>query len=230
MLIIGAFGTHIPITAPSTNSQDYYDYKSFHWLKVQAVYDYHGLFLDVKCGWSGNVYDSKMFVNSGINRKLQNSQLPKTKQCILPRMTPIPNCIIGDLDYPLTQFCIKELDTYSSNEKAVFSNLLSSARNPTECAFGRLKARWSILTRRMDLKLDSISTVIYPCFVLHSFCECHNTYINEDLVKLQIENARRTRKRLMLLTKFTPVIFQGEVVRRTLIEYIKIILPGHLVT
>ena len=64
--------------------------------KVQAVCDYHGLFLDVDYTWASSVYDAKMFVNSEINRKLQNSRLPKTPQCILPSTTPVLSCIIGD--------------------------------------------------------------------------------------------------------------------------------------
>ena len=63
-------GTHSPIMAPSTNSQDYYNYKSFHSLNVQAVCDYCGLFLAVECRWPGSMHDAKMFANSGIKRKL----------------------------------------------------------------------------------------------------------------------------------------------------------------
>ena len=65
------------------NAPDYYNYKSFHSLNVQVVCDYRGLFLNVECRWPGSVHDAKMFANSGIYRKLQNSQLPKTYQCIL---------------------------------------------------------------------------------------------------------------------------------------------------
>ena len=54
-------GAHIPIMAQSTNSQDYYNYKSFQSLNVQAVCDYCGLFLDVEWRWPGNVHDAKMF-------------------------------------------------------------------------------------------------------------------------------------------------------------------------
>ena len=39
-------GTHIQIMAPSTNSQDYHNYKSFHSLNAQAVCNYCGPFLD----------------------------------------------------------------------------------------------------------------------------------------------------------------------------------------
>ena len=134
-------GTHIPIMVQCTSSQGYYNYKSFHALNVQAVCDYRGLFLDVECTWSRSVHDAKMVANSGINKKLQNSQSPKAGQCILPRMAPVPNYIIGDPDYSLTPFCMKELDTCSSNADVVFKNLLRNFRNPVECAFGRLKAK-----------------------------------------------------------------------------------------
>ena len=89
---------------------------------------------------------------------------------------------------------MKELDTCSSNAEVVSNNLLRSARNPVEFAFARLKARRSILTRKTDLKLDNIPTVMYACFVLHNFCEYHNTYVEEDLFKLQIEVAKRNNE------------------------------------
>ena len=39
-------GIHIQIMAPSSNSQDYHNYKSFHSLNAQAVCNYRGSFLD----------------------------------------------------------------------------------------------------------------------------------------------------------------------------------------
>ena len=172
-----------------------------------------------------------MCANSSINRKLQNSQLPKTYQCILPGMVPVPNYIIGDPAYPLIPFCLKKLDTCSSNAEVLFNNLLRSARNTVECAFGRLKARWSILTRKMDLKLDNIPTVIYACFVLHNFCEYHNTYVPEDLVKLQIEVAKRNNEGI---DNAPDPVYSCNISDRgssqRLIEYIKTSLLDHLVT
>ena len=201
-------------------------------LNVSAVCDYRSLLLDVECRWSGSVHDAKMFANSSINRKLQNSQLPKVYLCILLAMSPLPNYIVGDPAYPLTPFFIKKLDTCSSNAEVIFNNLLRSARNPVECAFGRLKPRWSILILKMDLKLDNIPTVIYACFLLHNLCEYHNTYTAEDLVELKFEVAKRGNEGIDDAPDpvYSCNISKGEVVRRMLIEYIKTSLPDHLVT
>ena len=48
-------GTHIPILRPIDNSQDYFCYKMFFSLNVQAISNYRGLFMDVDCRWPGSV-------------------------------------------------------------------------------------------------------------------------------------------------------------------------------
>ena len=73
--------------------------------------------------------------------------------------------------------------------------------------FWETEARWFILTRKMDLKLDNLPTVIYVCFVLHNFVNII-THIDEDLVKLQTEVAKRNNEGIdNALTQFTPAIF-----------------------
>ena len=70
------------------------------------------------------------------------------------------------------------------------------------------------------------------CFVLHNFCEYHKTYVDEDLVKLQIEVAKRNNESIDNAPHpvYSCNISEGEVVRRVLIEYMKTSLPDHLVT
>ena len=42
-------GTHVPLKTPSINSKDFYTYKQFFSLNVQAVCDSQGQFIDVEC-------------------------------------------------------------------------------------------------------------------------------------------------------------------------------------
>ena len=59
-------GAYIPIVCLSDHCQDYFCYKKFHLLSVQAVCDYKGGFMDVECTWLGSVHNTKVFENSSI--------------------------------------------------------------------------------------------------------------------------------------------------------------------
>ena len=63
------------------------------------------------------------------------------------------------------------------------NTMLRSARNQIECAHGRLKARWQILTRAMNFKLEDIPQLIYACFVMHNYCGLYNTALEQQGVQ-----------------------------------------------
>ena len=130
--------------------------KLFYSINVQGVCDCKGYFMDVKCMWPVSVHDAKVF---GIPQsiKMRNNTVPIVYQSV--QGCKIPCYLIGNPAYPLTPYCIKEYATCSSNIEVVFNSILRSASNHVECAFGRLKARWGILTRKMDLKLEIIPVV-----------------------------------------------------------------------
>ena len=69
--------------------------------------------------------------------------------------------------------------------------VLRAVRNQIECAYGRLKTRWRILNRAIDVDLDLTVNLIYSCFVLHNFCEQYKEEVNKDLVKRTILNEQR---------------------------------------
>ena len=163
--------------------------------------------MDVECRWPGSVDDTKVFANSSIHAKLRSIKLPSSFQTPVEGDVKIPNYLIGDPAYPLLPFCMKEYDACTSNEQVIFNNMLRSARNQFECAFGRLKARWSIPTTKMDFKLEGLPTIIYACFVLHNYCEQHNVNIDEDLVMTQIELMKDNEVQLRIfLIQFTLVM------------------------
>ena len=68
--------------------------------------------------------------------------------------------------------------------------MLRSARNPIECAFGRLKARWQILNKIIEMGLVFVLCFIYACFVLHNFCELQDMNIDDDAVARQVAQDR----------------------------------------
>ena len=89
---------------------------------------------------------------------------------------------------------MKEYDHCSTNREFIYNNMLRIAKNLIECVFCRLKVRWPLLTRKMDIKLENVSAVIYACFVFYNFCEKHDLYVDKNQVKMQIGTMRQKEK------------------------------------
>ena len=180
--------------------------------------------------WPGSVHDAKAFTNSSINKKLREDKLPITYQTPVAGRAKVPSYLIGDPAYPLLPFCMKEYKTCTSNEEVIFNNILRAARNPIECAFGRLKARWGILTRKIDFKLETIPKLVYACFVLHNFCEKNNATVDQDVVNIQIECIRKNETEYQNIPD--PIYSyneeEGIIVRETLTELIHATLKWFL--
>ena len=90
--------------------------------------------------------------------------------------------VLGDPAYPPLPNVMKEYGEDAFDEKAIFNQVLRSGRNQIECAFGRLKGRWQILNRAMNVKLDDVPMLVHSCFVSHNFCELKECTIPADHV------------------------------------------------
>lgn len=149
---------------------------------AQAVCDWRGMFIDVEVKWPGSMHDGRVFGNSRINRLLREEKLPMMYKELLPGHEKIPVTLLRDPVYPLLPYCMKESASPRTNEEVIFNNMLRSARNSIECAFGRLKTRWQILNKRIDLGSTFVPNIVYACFVLHNFCEKHGAQLEDEAV------------------------------------------------
>ena len=126
----------------------------------------------------------------------QKKLIPMVMKELLPGEDEVPPVILADSAHPLLPNVMKEHACCTKNEEVIFNEMLRSARNQIECAFGHLKARWRILTRPMDIKLDDLPNVIYACLILHNYCEIrsNDNCINDDIVQDQIQLEQHMQK------------------------------------
>ena len=106
-------------------------------INVQAVCYYRYCFLDVAEKKPGSVDDSRMFLNSSINKELRNLDTPKFEKTLVEGYDAIPVHLIGDLAY-----------------RATIKN-----------AFARLKARLRCLDRATDIDINTLPQVIISWFI-----------------------------------------------------------------
>ena len=184
-------GTHIPIIQPTDNPHDYFCYKMKYSLNAQAICDEKGVFINVEIKWPGSVHDARVYANSSINKAFKSGQFPLIYQELIPGHVSVPPFLLGDPAYPLLPNIMKEYSNCLEPNHVTFNRYLRSARNQIECAFGRLKARWRILNRAVDVDLNMAVEMIYSCFVLHNFCEINNEFLDPEAVQIQMNVDQR---------------------------------------
>ena len=124
--------------------------------------------------------DARVFSNCNVNKSLLSGKIPPVYQELVPGYTPVPVFLIGDPAYPLLPNVMKEFSNCTTEKMVLFNNSLRTVRNQVECAFGRLKARWRILNRAVDIDLEFAVSMIYSCFILHNFCEKNKEDIKDQ--------------------------------------------------
>ena len=182
-------GTHIPIIAPHVNPKDYYNRKEFHSILMQAVVDSHYCFTDVLIGWPRSVHDARVFSNSKLYRQGQNGSLFPCQHMVISNVN-VPILIVADPAYPLLPWVMKPFSDngHLSPSQVTFNYRLSKARIVVENAFGRLKARWRCLLKRIDMDVNYIPDVVAACATLHNICEIHKDRFDNEWLNNIIDN------------------------------------------
>ena len=127
--------------------------------------------------------------------------------------------LLGDPAYPLLPHVMKEYATCTDNGQFVFNQMLRDARNAIECAYGRLKTRWQILTLPIKFKLQDVPLIILACFVLHNWCEQHKVGIDDAIVQQQLQQDRAMQPSTALYKRYTYTSFEGRAIRNILKDY-----------
>lgn len=128
--------------------------------------DAFGQFINIEVKWPGSGHDAEVFPNCDIQKSLQieNSSFP-INICYL-EWNVYPNFYSEIRHIRCCRIWWKSLTIASQARKLSSTRCYGSARIQIVCAFGRLKARWRILMRPMDIPANYLPSIVFACFVL----------------------------------------------------------------
>ena len=175
-------------------------------INCQAICNAFGQFIDVEVKSPGSLHDARVFSNCEVQKCFSEGKLDLFYKELLPGEECVPQLLLGDPAYPLLPYIMKEFDYCSNNEEVIFDQMLRDTRNQIECAFGRLKARWRILLRPMDIPVQKLPNVIFACFVLRNFCQRQKIDVDTALVE-EIILKQRSKNIIDKVNSYTTPMF-----------------------
>lgn len=163
-------GKHVQIVPPKDSGSYYFNYKKTHSIVLMAIANAHCEFILCDVGTNGRISDGGVINNTLFYDKLTNNQLN------IPGPEPVTfdldleYVFVGDDAFALRPDLIKPYSRDSlNNERRICNYRISRARRVVENSFGILASRFRIFHTAINLKVESIESVVLACCALHNF-------------------------------------------------------------
>ena len=203
-------GSHLPMKCPPGGPEamkQYHNFKNFYSIILLALVDPKYRFIWASVGAPGNTHDSTLFQSTSLWEKITaGSILPQSVLEIEDQA--IPPLILGDGAFPMRTWIIKPYGDAILNEQKRYLNYrLSRARMVTEGAFGKLKGRWRVLSKKCESNPETLKRFGLASIVLHNICIEMGDIIprNIDLTIDPSSNKRRPRNELREVLQMTDI-------------------------
>ncbi|KAK1377783.1 hypothetical protein POM88_024527 [Heracleum sosnowskyi] len=170
------YTTHIPIIAPKNSVAAYFNkrhternQKTSYSITVQGVVDPRGIFSDVCIGWPGSMSDDQVLEKSALFQRANKGLLKDV-------------WVVGNSGYPLMDWVLVPYShqnlTWAQHS---FNEKIEDNQKVAKDAFMRLKARWTCLQKRTEVKLQDLPVLLGAACVLHNICEMNNESLEPEL-------------------------------------------------
>lgn len=170
------YTTHVPIIAPKVSVAAYFNkrhternQKTSYSVTVQGVVDSKGIFTDVCIGWPGSMSDDKVLEKSALYQRANRGMLKDV-------------WVVGNSGFPLMDWVLAPYTRQNLTwTQHAFNEKVGEVQKVAKEAFMRMKARWSCLQKRTEVKLQDLPVVLGACCVLHNICEMRGEQLNPEL-------------------------------------------------
>ncbi|KAM3301084.1 protein ALP1-like [Capsicum chacoense] len=170
------YTTHVPIIAPKVSVAAYFNkrhternQKTSYSVTVQGVVDPKGVFTDVCIGWPGSMSDDKVLEKSALYQRANRGLLQDV-------------WVVGNSGFPLMEWVLAPYTRQNLTwTQHAFNEKVGEVQKVAKEAFMRMKARWSCLQKRTEVKLQDLPVVLGACCVLHNVCEMRGEQLNPEL-------------------------------------------------
>ncbi|XP_064479093.1 uncharacterized protein LOC135392307 [Ornithodoros turicata] len=168
---VGALdGCHFPVSPPKQHAAVYYNYKGWYSIILLALVDHLYRFRYINLGSPGRCHDAHVYGRSRLCALVDGEYFRSPVTTI--EETPVAPVILCDQAFPLTTNLLKPFpNPPKETPQAMFNYNLSRTTRVVENAFGRLKARFRFVMKRMECRLPTAKRAIRAACILHNVCE-----------------------------------------------------------
>jgi hypothetical protein len=169
-------GTFVKMPCPKgDDSASYHCYKGYNAILVLAVVDSNGRFMYVDANNGGAVGDATVFSGSLLKQRMDDGtylSLPPDAHVHTKHGAEIQPYLLGDSAFALSKNMMKCYQSKTVTLKEMhFNYACIRTRRVVECAFGRLKARWRIMSGTTVRAPYTVACMTLVCAALHNFCQ-----------------------------------------------------------
>ena len=162
-------GCHIPIQCPAGGTdakKAYYNFENFYSIIFLAMVDGKGRFIWASCGQPENCHDSTLLQSTELWNKLYDICHLKTE--VVGDVT-IPSLVLADGAFPFRTYIMKRYSqAVLTPEQRIFNRKHGNSRVIVEDAFGLLKGRFRVLTRKCESKPENLKYKCLAAVILHN--------------------------------------------------------------
>ncbi|KAM7315650.1 hypothetical protein ISCGN_005433 [Ixodes scapularis] len=205
-------GSRLPVPPAKDSAVDYQNYKRWYGIILLALVDHRYLFRYIGMGFPDKCHDANVYRAIFVGASARELPMDWWHRDTTHR--PVQSGISSHQE-PDEAFP-PQFDHLQ--EKSDYNYALSNVRHVVENAFRRLKGRFRIILKQIEVRIDNVIADVRACCTLHNICETLNDSVGKQWVK-DVRKVEKDDKLEQLSHKTKAKMDSGTAVCAALVAY-----------